>query len=118
MSGKKKIFAIINIILLVAVAAFVIVWINRDDGQPAPTEVSFTAEPDKTILEQTDAQTDAKIVDRGQGAYIESIGGLENNSDSTWNYYVNGQDTDTTPESYTTKGGELIEWKYEKSPIN
>lgn len=113
MSGKKKLFAIINVILLVVVATFLVLWFNRDDGQPAPTEISFTADADKTILEQTEAKTDAKIVDRGQGAYVESIGGLENSEDGSWRYYVNGQSTDTTPESYTTQGGELVEWKYE-----
>jgi len=116
MPNKKRIFVIINIILLITLAAFTLVWfINRDQEKPMSTEVSFTAEADKSILEQTDKQTDAVIVDSGQGAYVESIGGLKNGDQNGgfWVYYVNGQQTDTVPGDYITTGGELVQWKFE-----
>lgn len=116
MPNKKRIFVIINIILLIALVVFAVVWfIGRDQEKPLQTEVSFTAEADKSILEQTDEQTDAVIVDSGQGAYVESIGGLKNGDQNGgfWVYYVNGQQTDTVPDDYIPKNGDLIEWKFE-----
>lgn len=114
MSNKKRLFAIINICLIVAVAVGFIFWINHDDSKPIQTEVSFTAEAGKSILEQTAQQTDAEIADQGQGAYVQAIGGLANGDQDggIWTYYVNGQQTDTVPGDYVTKGGELIEWKF------
>lgn len=115
MSNKKRIFAVINICLIIAVTVGFIFWINRGDDKPVQTEVSFTAEAGKSVLEQTEQQTDAKIADQGQGAYVQAIGGLANGDQGggVWTYYVNGRQPDTVPGDYITKGGELIEWKFE-----
>jgi hypothetical protein len=115
MPNKKRIFAIINICLIIALIVGIVFWINRDEGKSVQTEVSFTAEAGKSILEQTEQQTDAKVEDQGQGAYINAIGGLENGDQDggVWIYYVNGLQPDTVPGDYITKGGELVEWKFE-----
>lgn len=116
MSDKKRLFAIINVLLLIIVIIVAVVWLTRGDGdKPIQTEVSFTAEAGKSVLEQTEEKTDAKVIDAGQGAYVQSIGGLENGDrdGGTWIYYVDGQQTATVPGDYITKGGELIEWKFE-----
>lgn len=112
---KKRLFAIINIILLLVIVIAVAIWLTRGEEKPLLTEVSFTAVADKSVLEQTKTQTDAVIVDSGQGAYVQSIGRLENGDQDggVWVYYIDGQKTDTVPGDYITDGGELVEWKFE-----
>lgn len=117
MPNKKRLFAFINIALIVILAIVAAVWISRGgEDAPVQTEMSFTAEADKSILDQTDEKTDAEIVNAGQGAYVQAMGGLENGDQGggIWVYYVNGQKTDTVPGDYITKGGELVEWKFEQ----
>lgn len=115
MTNKKRLFAIINIVLLLLLVVAAILGINRNNNQTSVTEISFTAEAGKSILEQTEQQGEVTVYNAGQGAYVESIGGLKNGDrdGGIWTYYVNGKEGDVVPSDYITKGGELIEWKFE-----
>jgi hypothetical protein len=76
--------------------------------------LEFTAEADKTVLEQTEAK--ARVVTKGSdyGPYVDSINDIQGGTDNKyWSFYVNGQLAPIGAAEYVTEGGETIEWKFE-----
>lgn len=49
----------------------------------------------------------------GLGEYVESIDGVKPDSKHFWSFYVNGKSSNVGASSYTTKSGDVIEWKLE-----
>ena len=82
--------------------------------QPATT-VRYTAEADKTVLEQLKNTVDGVgVKGSGYGDYVESINGVKGGTDNKyWSYYVNGQMANIRAGEYRAVGGEEIVWKFE-----
>ena len=55
----------------------------------------------------------------GLGFFVTEINGVKNNPQTGeyWIYYVDGQSAKIGVSNYILKGGEKIEWKYEKSKL-
>lgn len=80
----------------------------------ASTIVQFTAERDKTVLEQLQAREKVTVKDSQYGSYVESINDLKGGTDNKyWSFYVNGQMANIGAGEYKTKGGETVTWKFE-----
>ncbi|HEY5668095.1 MAG TPA: DUF4430 domain-containing protein [Candidatus Saccharimonadales bacterium] len=79
------------------------------------TIIRFTAVKGESVLAQL--QSREKVVvdqDPNYGLFVESINGIKNGADNKyWSYYVNGHITNSGAESYITKGGEEVVWKFE-----
>lgn len=49
------------------------------------------------------------------GEYVDSIDGLKGGTDGKyWSFYINGSLATEGAGAYISKGGEIIEWKFEK----
>lgn len=48
------------------------------------------------------------------GVFVEGIGGVENNKDKSWIYFVNGKSADVAADKDNLKEGDKVEWKYIK----
>jgi hypothetical protein len=80
----------------------------------AATTVQFTAEKDKTVLEQLQDKATVMVKDSQYGPYVDSVNGLKGGTDNKyWSYYVDGQMANIGAGEYVTKGGEAIVWKFE-----
>lgn len=81
---------------------------------PEPQTVRFTAEPDKTVLEQLASQAAIQTKSSQNGVYVDAINGHHGGEDGKyWTLYVNGQVAQVSAETFIPAGGEIIEWKFE-----
>ena len=86
---------------------------------PAPAQqsdnlVHFSAEPDKSVLEQLTGKAVVETKDSQYGLYVDSINGKKNGDGGKyWVFYVDGKLASIGAGEYITKGGENIEWKFE-----
>lgn len=79
--------------------------------------VSYTGQKDKTALAQL-KETVSGVVTKSSdyGEYVQSIGeDIGGVDDKYWSFYVNGKMASVGAGSYVAKGGEKIEWKFEKA---
>ncbi len=80
----------------------------------AATVVQFTAQADKTVLEQLKQKANVVTKDSQYGQYVDSIDGIKGGTDGKfWGYYVDGQMANIGAGEYKTKGGENVVWKFE-----
>lgn len=128
MKTKTTLTAIFGAVLL-AIGVTSIVLINLDDSpknppqkseqKQAPTQeqvetVRFVAEPDMNVLEQLTQHAEVETKDSQYGAYVDSINGKKGGEGGKyWTFYVDGEMAQVGAEAYVTKGGEVIEWKFE-----
>jgi hypothetical protein len=129
-TNYKKSTLISIFVFLSVVTAGTAVVLNRVNEEPkkdktqavakvepqvkASTVVRFTAEKDKTVLEQLQAREKVTVKDSQYGPYVESINGLKGGTDNKyWSFYVDGQMANIGAGEYKTKGGETITWKFE-----
>lgn len=93
-------------------------------GSDIKTFDNIKIEKDQTVFDLTKKIAEAngielKYKDYGgdMGAFVESIGGKAGDMKNNlyWQYEVNGKYSQTGPSGYKLKGGDSIEWKYEKS---
>lgn len=76
--------------------------------------VKFTAESDKNILEQLASHAAIQTKTSQFGTYVDAINGKHGGEEGKyWTFYVDGQMSQIGAEAYVTKGGEVIEWKFE-----
>jgi hypothetical protein len=81
--------------------------------EPATT-VRFTAQADKTVLEQLQQVGKVTTKDSQYGPFVESINGFTGGTDNKyWSYYVDGQMANIGAGEYRTIGGEEIIWRFE-----
>lgn len=78
--------------------------------------VSYTAQKDTTALAQLKRVASGVITKSSSfGEYVQSIGTLKGGDGGKyWSFYVNGKMASVGAGSYVAKGGEKIEWKFEK----
>jgi|SRR5688572_15099782 hypothetical protein len=127
MKTKKLLIAVFGAVLL-AIGVTSVALINLDDSpkneqqqsqQKSTTEeqsdtVRFTAEADKNVLEQLTTHAEVVTKDSQYGAYVDSINGKTGGDGGKyWTFYVDGQMAQIGAEAYITKGGEVVEWKFE-----
>lgn len=129
-TNYKKSTLISVFVLLSVVTAGTAVVLNKVSEEPkkdkaqtvakvepqvkASTIVQFTAEKDKTVLEQLQAREKVTVKDSQYGPYVDSINGVTGGTDNKyWGYYVDGQMANIGAGEYVTKGGETIIWKFE-----
>jgi hypothetical protein len=126
---KKSTITVLIVLLALFAGGTAGILQNLSDGAQAPqnksvaaetkvkaaTIVTFTAAPDKTVLEQLQAREKVTIKQDPQyGAFVESINGLKSGTDNKyWSYYVNGQMANIGAGEYKTAGSEEIVWKFE-----
>lgn len=83
--------------------------------QPQQTTISYTAKAGMTALAQLKQVASVVTKTSSYGEYVDSIGGLKGGTDGKyWSFYIDGSLATEGAGAYTSKGGEKIEWKFEK----
>lgn len=83
--------------------------------QKTPETISYAGEKGKTALAQLQAAAKVETKASEYGAYVDSINGIKGGQDGKyWTFYVNGKMANIGASEYIAKGGEKIEWKFEK----
>ena len=82
-----------------------------------PGYIAYTAKKGKTALAQLKQASHGVVTKTSSfGEYVESISKLKGGADGKyWTFYVDGKMASTGAGTYVTKGGEKIEWKFEKA---
>lgn len=80
------------------------------------TDITYTAKEGKTSLEQLRLEADGVVTKQSEyGEYVDTIEGHVGGTDGYyWSFYVDGTMSDVGAGSYTQKGGETIQWKFQK----
>jgi len=126
-ANKTKIIlisAFIAVIVVLSIAALAVVNQSNLNRQHEITEsasekneniITFTAEANKTVLEQLKTKAQVVMQDSPYGPFISSVNGKISGGDDNkyWVLYINDQMSQVVPSEYITKGDEKIEWKYE-----
>lgn len=133
MKLTRKIALAASAILVVAIAIFAIVLTNNKPkdsttatDQPAQQNssqqqaaersdvVSYKGITGKTALELLKEVAHVETKDSSYGTYVDSINGIKGGTDGKyWTFYVNGSMATSGADSYQTKDGEVIEWKFQ-----
>lgn len=125
---KKRTVAILaGLVMVVAVAGGVAVVYNDSGNETKTTEqaqatnsqadyVTYKAEKGVSVLEQLKQNaSDVVVKQTDQGSYVDSVNGLAGGTDGKyWLFYVDGSMASVGADVYEAKGGEVIEWKFEK----
>lgn len=84
-------------------------------AEPAEN-IEFTASPEGSVLDQLQAiNDDVVVVESEEGSYVDSINGLAGGTDGKyWSLYVDGEMATVGAADYMPKGGEVIEWKFQR----
>lgn len=84
-------------------------------AEPAEN-IEFTASPEGSVLDQLQAiNDDVVVVESEEGSYVDSINGLAGGADGKyWSLYVDGEMATIGAADYMPKGGEVIEWKFQR----
>lgn len=79
--------------------------------------IAYTGQKDKTVLQQLKEAASGVVTKQSSyGEYVQSIGTLEGGADGKyWTFYVDGKMASIGADAYKAKGGEKIEWKFEKA---
>lgn len=80
------------------------------------TDISYTAKAGITSLDQLKTEADSVVLKQSQyGEYVDSIEGSAGGTDGKyWSFYVDGAMSEAGAGTYIQKGGEQIEWKFQK----
>jgi len=94
---------------------------NQADTTPGPstadpTDIRYTAEAGISSLAQLKQEAkDVVTVESSYGEYVDAIGTHKGGTDGNyWSFYVDGSLSEVGAGSYIQKGGEVIEWKFQK----
>jgi hypothetical protein len=82
---------------------------------PTPvTHLSYSGVEGKTALELLKAKATIVTKQSAYGEYVDSINGVKGGTNNKyWTFYVNGTMAQVGADTYKTKGGDTIEWKFE-----
>ena len=86
-------------------------------GSERKEYIAYTAQKGKTALAQL-KQVSRNVTTKTSsfGEYVESIGKLKGGDGGKyWTFYVDGKMASAGAGAYVAKGGEKIEWKFEKT---
>lgn len=72
----------------------------------------------KQVTAQNSIELSYKDYGGDLGVFIESIGGVKNNNDSWWQYWVNNQYAEKGASSYLVQPADVIVFKFVKGQIN
>ena len=93
--------------------------ISSQQAKPAVqhrTDISYIAKAGVTSLDQLKTEADDVVTKQSQyGEYVAAIeGSIGGTNGKYWSFYVNGTMSDVGAGTYIQKGGEQIEWKFQK----
>lgn len=127
----KKIYITSIIALVVAASIGAAAWSISSSPTPAAPpkttvaqnsqtqhhdDITYTATAGISSLEQLKHEaSDVVTKQSSYGEYVDSIEGYAGGTDGKyWSFYVDGAMSDVGANSYIQKGGEHIEWKFQK----
>lgn len=90
---------------------------NIQQTKPSENDyIRYTASSDGTAIDQLKSVNDTVVTkDASFGAYVYSINSLSSGTDGKyWGFYVDGQVPKVGASTYEPRGGEVIEWKFQK----
>jgi len=128
--SKLKLFVYLVLVFAVGVSAWAAIATRLQESAPPKqesavraempartrTEITYTAYAGFTSLEQLQNEADDVIVkDSEYGKYVDSIEGHQGGVDSKyWSFYIDGELSQVGAGAYVQKGGEQIEWKFQR----
>jgi len=88
---------------------------KTEEVKSDPAYVTYNATAGVTSLAQLkEANSTVQTVSSSYGDYVDSINGQKGGTDGKyWSFYIDGTLASVGAGSYTQKGGEKIEWKFE-----
>lgn len=129
---EENSFGVGNIIAIIILAAIFIfggtllgnkVSEKQNNKQVAGEEMSFNPVVEKTIaidgvddksaLDLLKIDHEVEVQESSIGSFVTSIDGIKNVDDKYWMFYVNDQLASSGADTYKSKSGEKIEWRYE-----
>lgn len=129
-SKFKLSFYLLVLVFAVAVGASTIVFNQQQKNEPVAqqpvaqvetpertrTEITYTAKAGITSLQQLQDEADNIVVKETEfGRYVDAIEGHAGNTDGKyWSFYIDGKLAEVGADAYIQKGGEKIEWKFQK----
>ena len=80
------------------------------------TDITYTAVAGETSLDQLKKESNDVVTKQSTyGEYVDSIEGSVGGTDGKyWSFYVDGTMSEVGAGTYIQKGGEKIEWKFQK----
>lgn len=80
------------------------------------TDITYTAKAGETSLDQLKREVDSIVTKQSDyGEYVDTIEGYIGGTDGKyWSFYVDGTMSAVGAGSYIQKGGETIQWKFQK----
>lgn len=129
---KKQYQIILSAIIVAFVATGGVLWLAKTfDKAPAAkqvsivteqsaerhrTEIVYIAKTGETALEQLKYEADNVITKQSDyGELVISIEGYDSGTDSKyWSFYIDNKMAEVGAGSYIQKGGERIEWKFQR----
>lgn len=90
--------------------------IEKSPTERNRTEITYTAKAGDTSLAQLKREADNVNTEQSEyGEYVDSIEGHKGGTDGKyWSFYVDGKMAEVGASNYTQKGGEKIEWRFQK----
>lgn len=89
---------------------------QADNSTQPKDQISYIATSGSSALAQLESQNDTVVVvESDLGSYVDSINGLKGGADGKyWSFYVDGEMASVGAGQFMPKGGEKIEWKFQK----
>lgn len=76
--------------------------------------ITYSGQDGKTALDLLKAAHQVTSEDSSMGAFVTSIDGTANTTDTYWMFYVNDQLSSVSSDNYQSKSTDKIEWRYEQ----
>lgn len=125
-TSKKIAVSVVVAIVVAGFGTFAILHRTPTDSTAAatvstvqkvqPDSVSYTGKKGVTALVQLKETADGVVTKSSSyGDYVDGIGERKGGTDGKyWSFYVDGKMASVGAGAYVSKGGEKIEWKFEK----
>lgn len=126
----KKLHIFVLLLIAVALVATIgILWLTKSSEKPTVsqssittsterqrTNITYIAKADETSLEQLKHEASGVITKQSDyGEYVDTIEGHQGGVDGKyWSFYIDGVMSVVGANNYIQKGGETIQWKFQK----
>lgn len=124
MKSTRIAYVYVSLIAVLIALAFIFYQIANPPANPTPmaptpstsSQTNYFSYQGKSGVDALTLLKQSATIEQNSSGLVTSINGRKANDSSHefWAFYVNGQEAQVGPSSYTTKDSDKIEWKIEK----
>ncbi|NIM47623.1 MAG: DUF4430 domain-containing protein [Candidatus Aenigmarchaeota archaeon] len=85
--------------------------------QKNPKLIQYEGREGKSVFELLKAGNQVVASESSLGVFVSEINGIKNTENEFWLFYVNDKLAEVSADTYITKDGDKIEWRFEESPF-